>query len=117
MFEKAIERADPSDEVKQRVINLIDCITFSVFIYTTRGLFEKDKIIFMAQVTFQISLMKKEIDPKELDFLLRFPAVMNVSSPVDFLSNLSWGGIKVLVYFDVSRCIFVYFFNVLSLKY
>ena len=75
VFEKAIEKADAAEEVKQRVMNLIDCITFSVFIYTTRGLFEKDKIIFMAQTTFQILLMKKEIDPKELDFLLRFPAV------------------------------------------
>ena len=81
--------------MKQRVINLIDCITFSVFIYTTRGLFEKDKVIFMAQVAFQILLMKKEINPVELDFLLRFPALLNVSSPVDFLSNLSWGGVKV----------------------
>jgi len=95
VFEKAIEKAESSDEVKQRVMNLIDCITYSVYIYTTRGLFEKDKIIFMAQTTFQILLMKKEIDPQELDFLLRFPAVMNVSSPVDFLSNLSWGGVKV----------------------
>lgn len=95
MFEKSIDKAEPSDEVKQRVVNLIDCITYSVYVYTTRGLFEKDKIIFMAQTTFQILLTKKEIDPKELDFLLRFPAVMNVSSPVDFLSNLSWGGVKV----------------------
>lgn len=96
VFEKAIEKAEVSDEVKQRVINLIDCITFSVFVYTTRGLFEKDKLIFMAQVAFQILLMKKEIDSAELDFLLRFPAVMNLSSPVDFLSNLSWGGVKVM---------------------
>lgn len=39
--------------------------------------------------------MKKEIVPNELEFLLRFPAVMNVTSPVDFLNNLCWGGIKV----------------------
>ena len=39
--------------------------------------------------------MKKEIVPSELDFLLRFPATPNVKSPVDFLSNHSWGGIKV----------------------
>ncbi|XP_032221173.2 dynein beta chain, ciliary [Nematostella vectensis] len=96
VFQKAIERAEPAEEVKARVVNLIDCITYSVFIYTTRGLFEKDKIIFTAQVAFQVLLMKKEIIPHELDFLLRFPAVMNVTSPVDFLSNLSWGGIKAL---------------------
>ena len=54
VFEKAIEKADPHEEVPGRVENLIDCITFSVFIYTTRGLFEKDKLIFTAQVAFQV---------------------------------------------------------------
>ena len=40
--------------------------------------------------------MGKKIDPTELDFLLRYPAVLNVASPVDFLSHTSWGGIKAL---------------------
>ena len=44
----------------------------------------------------QVLLMEKDINPEELDFLLRYPAVPGLVSPVDFLSNLSWGGIKVL---------------------
>lgn len=56
MFEKAIDKAEPAEEVKQRVDNLIDCITHSVFMYTARGLFEKDKIIFTAQMTFQVTI-------------------------------------------------------------
>ena len=40
--------------------------------------------------------MGKKIDPTELDFLLRYPTVLNVTSPVDFLSHTSWGGIKAL---------------------
>ena len=55
VFEKAIDRAEPAEEVKARVDNLIDCITYSVFMYTARGLFEKDKITFTAQMTFQVS--------------------------------------------------------------
>ena len=47
--------------------------------------------------------MNKMIDPVELDFLLRFPAVPNVTSPVDFLSNNSWGGIKALSAMDQFR--------------
>ena len=35
-----------------------------------------------------------DINPVELDFLLRFPVVPNVTSPVDFMNNFSWGGIK-----------------------
>jgi dynein heavy chain len=96
VFMKAVEKAEKSDDVKQRVETLIDAITYSVFIYTTRGLFERDKIIFTAQVAFQVLLKKKDINPVELDFLLRFPAQPNVTSPVDFLSHSSWGGIKAL---------------------
>ena len=47
--------------------------------------------------------MSEKIDPAELDFLLRFPAVPNVTSPVDFLSNNSWGGIKALSAMDQFR--------------
>ncbi|XP_009575995.1 PREDICTED: dynein heavy chain 9, axonemal-like, partial [Fulmarus glacialis] len=96
VFQKAIERAPPDESLAVRVLNLIDSITFSVFQYTTRGLFECDKLTYTAQVTFQILLMSKEINTVELDFLLRYPAQTRVTSPVDFLSNHSWGGIKTL---------------------
>lgn len=39
--------------------------------------------------------MKKELNPVELDFLLRFPFKAGVLSPVDFLQHQGWGGIKV----------------------
>jgi len=55
VFQKAIERASPDESLQVRVLNLIDSITFSVFQYTTRGLFECDKLTYTAQVTFQVS--------------------------------------------------------------
>uniref|UniRef100_H0X4M8 Dynein axonemal heavy chain 17 n=1 Tax=Otolemur garnettii TaxID=30611 RepID=H0X4M8_OTOGA len=100
VFEKAIQKTAPADEVKQRVINLTDEITYSVYMYTARGLFERDKLIFLAQVTFQVLSMKKELNPVELDFLLRFPFKAGVVSPVDFLQNQGWGGIKALSEMD-----------------
>ncbi|XP_067673689.1 dynein beta chain, ciliary-like [Haliotis asinina] len=103
VFDKAIDRAEPAEEVKQRVINLIDCISYSVCVYTTRGLFEKDKLIFTTQMAFQILLKSNELNPVELDFLLRFPSVPNLTSPVDFMNNNSWGGIKALANMDEFR--------------
>nr|XP_045232519.1 dynein axonemal heavy chain 17 [Macaca fascicularis] len=100
VFEKAIQRTTPASEVKQRVINLTDEITYSVYMYTARGLFERDKLIFLAQVTFQVLSMKKELNPVELDFLLRFPFKAGVVSPVDFLQHQGWGGIKALSEMD-----------------
>ena len=37
----------------------------------------------------------KEIDTESLDILLRFPATADIKSPVDFLVDLGWGGVKV----------------------
>ena len=103
VFQVAIERAEPADEVGQRVKNLTECITYSVFMYTTRGLFECDKLIFTSQMAFQILMMKKEINPSELDYLLRFPIVPNSTSPVEFISNNGWGAIKTLSGMDEFR--------------
>ncbi|XP_069702004.1 dynein beta chain, ciliary-like [Periplaneta americana] len=96
VFQNAINRATLSEELHERVANLLDSITYMVFMYTSRGLFECDKLIFLAQMTFQILLTNGEIDAGELDFLLRFPITPNLTSPVDFLTNASWGGIKSL---------------------
>ncbi|NWV92100.1 DYH17 protein, partial [Machaerirhynchus nigripectus] len=96
VFEKAIQRAIPSDDTRQRVINLMDQITYQVYVYTAQGLFEKDKLIFLAQVAFQVLAIKKEVNPAELDFLLRFPSKAGVTSPVDFLQHQGWGAVKAL---------------------
>lgn len=96
VFQKAISKAIAAPDVAQRVLNLIECITYSVFMYTTRGLFECDKLIFTSQMTFQILLARKEISAPELDFLLRFPITPHVISPVEFLTNANWGGIRSL---------------------
>ncbi|XP_024836323.2 dynein axonemal heavy chain 9 isoform X6 [Bos taurus] len=54
VFQKAVEKAAPGENLKERVANLIDSITFSVCQYTTRGLFECDKLTYLAQLTFQL---------------------------------------------------------------
>lgn len=54
VFHKAVQQAEPSDNVKERVNNLIDCVTYSTFIYISRGLFERDKLTFTAWLAFQV---------------------------------------------------------------
>uniref|UniRef100_A0A8C5XER9 Dynein axonemal heavy chain 9 n=1 Tax=Microcebus murinus TaxID=30608 RepID=A0A8C5XER9_MICMU len=96
VFQKAVERAAPGESLRERLTNLIDSVTFSVYQYTTRGLFECDKLTYLAQLTFQILLMNQEVHAAELDFLLRSPVQTGTTSPVDFLSHQAWGGIKAL---------------------
>uniref|UniRef100_A0A8C3IDJ0 Dynein axonemal heavy chain 11 n=1 Tax=Chrysemys picta bellii TaxID=8478 RepID=A0A8C3IDJ0_CHRPI len=96
VFHKAIDRAEASEDLQGHIINLIEAITYSAFLYTSQGLFEKDKLTFLAQTTFQILLRSKEIELLELDFLLRFTVEHTHKSPVDFLTPQSWSAIALM---------------------
>nr|XP_033200758.1 dynein beta chain, ciliary-like isoform X1 [Bombus vancouverensis nearcticus] len=96
VFLNAIRFAVASEDLAKRVALLMDSITYLVFIYTSRGLFEADKLTFLCQMTIQIFMEAKEISQSELDFLLRFPYIPELTSPVDFLTDVGWGGIKYL---------------------
>ncbi|KAM9845080.1 LOW QUALITY PROTEIN: dynein axonemal heavy chain 11-like [Aulostomus maculatus] len=103
VFHKAVEMAEACQDVTSRVNTLIDCVTFSTFNYISRGLFERDKLTFTAQLAFQLLLMCKEIDARELNFLLRFNIDHSYISPLDFLSNSAWSAIKVMSFTDEFR--------------
>ncbi|XP_069077648.1 dynein axonemal heavy chain 11-like [Pleurodeles waltl] len=103
VFRKAIQQADPSEDVRIRVTNLIDRVTYLTFIYISRGLFERDKLTFTAQLAFQLLIMNKEIDARELDFLLRFNIDHSYNCPLEFLSNSAWSAIKTMSFMDEFR--------------
>jgi len=46
--------AEACEDVKSRVNILIDLVTYSTFNYISRGLFERDKLTFTAQLAFQV---------------------------------------------------------------
>ncbi|CAG7817458.1 unnamed protein product, partial [Allacma fusca] len=65
---------------------------------------ESDKLIFTAQMGFQIQLQREAIQPRDFDFLMRLPTTPYVQSPVDFLTNYSCQSYK-----ETSREIAVFF--------
>lgn len=103
VFKRAIETTSEQTMLCDRVQSLIDSITYAVHLYACRGLFERDKLIYKTQMALQILLHAKEISSIELDFLLRCPYNPTIQSPVDFLPNNLWGGIKTLSNIEAFR--------------
>lgn len=50
-----MEHAEWDEDVRTRVHTLTEAITYSVFLYTSQGLFERDKLTFLSHITFQVS--------------------------------------------------------------
>ncbi|XP_019507533.1 PREDICTED: dynein heavy chain 11, axonemal [Hipposideros armiger] len=103
LFHRAIKQADEVEDTQGRISILMESITHATFLYTSQALFERDKLTFLSQMAFQILLRKKEIDPVELDFLLRFTVEHTYLSPVDFLTAQSWSAIKALALMEEFR--------------
>jgi dynein heavy chain len=55
VFLNALKFAESADTLPKRVVSLIDSVTYMIFLYISRGLFESDKLIFLCQMTFQVS--------------------------------------------------------------
>ncbi len=75
----------------------MDSITYALFQYVARGLFEQDRLVYTVQQTFQILIASGDVDPVEVDFFLRFPMITGLNmcgSPVDFLSPATWSLVK-----------------------
>ncbi|XP_054638441.1 dynein axonemal heavy chain 11 isoform X2 [Dunckerocampus dactyliophorus] len=96
VFIKAMEFARCKEDVRSRVEALTEAINYCVFLYTSQGLFERDKLTFLSHTAFQIQLKQNLIDAQEFDFLLRFPVEARKVSPVSFLSPQAWGAIKTI---------------------
>lgn len=100
VFKRAIKQTEKRIIIRERVQLLLDSITYAVYIYTCRGLFEKDKLVYKMHLAFKILMQNNAITVSELDFVLRFPSMPNLHSPFDFLSQHLWGGIKALSNLD-----------------
>ncbi|GBF93145.1 dynein alpha flagellar outer arm [Raphidocelis subcapitata] len=65
------EYAMTPEELEARLASLLHTCTYTVFNYTRRGLFDRDKLIVLALLTFTIGLRSGAIDAAEYDALCK----------------------------------------------
>lgn len=75
LFNKAIDASELTDVIEQRLTNLIDTITRMIYTNLSRGLFEKDKIIYSFLITTAIKRNAGILDEAVWNILLRGPTV------------------------------------------
>merc|ERR1711871_205573 len=100
-FFKAIERTEPAETVVQRCLNLQACLRITIFTWVNRGLFVAHKLIFLAQLTF--NLMKRGnlgednmLNETHFNFLLRGPRRAGEENPISWLPKSAWESCNAL---------------------
>jgi dynein heavy chain len=87
LFSRAIDQSPESDDLAIRLPSLIDNITRLIFTNISRGLFEKDKIIFSFLITTSIMKQLDKIDQGVWNIFLRGPTVMTPEEKASMLDS------------------------------
>ena len=77
LFNKAIDASPPGDTFEARINELIRVITATIFTNISRGLFERDKLIFSFLISTSIDRNSGKIDPISWNLLLRGTATIS----------------------------------------
>ncbi|KAI8841134.1 dynein heavy chain and region D6 of dynein motor-domain-containing protein [Chytriomyces cf. hyalinus JEL632] len=100
LFISAISHSEKSENIEQRIVNINEYFTFSLFSNVCRSLFEKHKLLFSFLLCIRVMMNEDKIDMDEWKFLLTgaAPGVeKKQSNPApDWLAARSWAEVLAL---------------------
>ena len=71
-------RSVKSPVTVKRINNIIEYLTFAVFAYTARGLYESDKFMFTLLLTLKIDMQKGKVKHQEFQTLIKGVSISSV---------------------------------------
>jgi dynein heavy chain len=100
LFILAIEKAEKTNIIEERLKNLNDSFSYILYVNVCRSLFEKDKLLFSFLLTSKILLGENKMSPSLFRFFLQGNTAMDLEKPNPlqdgWLSDKSWGEIIAL---------------------
>ncbi|KAM6989324.1 dynein axonemal heavy chain 8-like [Tautogolabrus adspersus] len=94
IFDISLERSEKSTKTKKRIANIIEYLTFEVFRYTVRGLYENHKFIFTLLLALKIDLQNNKIEHNKFQILMKGGAALDLktcpSKPFSWILDMVW---------------------------
>jgi len=94
LFMDSMEKAEKATLASKRVANIIDKLTYIVYRYINRGLYEADKLTFVLLVTMKILITDGQLKGSDLTLFLRGGAALDIDSvrrkPFPWINNEAW---------------------------
>eukprot|EP00798_Chlamydomonas_sp_ICE-L_P021926 gene21926-28972_t len=101
LFLMSIRNSPKTDNLTERIKNLNDYHTYAVYKYTSRGLFERHKLLLSLQMCMRILQTANQVNMEEWQFFLKGGSVLDRSAQVEnpaptWISEEAWDNVTEL---------------------
>eukprot|EP01040_Poterioochromonas_malhamensis_P004773 gene4773-5123_t len=94
LFMESMDKAEKASLASKRVQNIIETMTYIIYRYINRGLYEADKLTFVVLVTMKILITANHLRQSDMTLFLRGGAALDIESvrrkPFNWISNEAW---------------------------
>lgn len=80
LYELAIDNSEKATLPSKRINNIIDYMTYEIYLYIQRGLFERHKIIFALMLTSKVLQSAGKVKGEEVDIFLKGGGALDINS-------------------------------------
>ena len=107
LYELAIDTAEKAAMPSKRIANIIEHMTYEIYLYIQRGLFERHKITFGLMLTNKILVSSGKIRAADVDIFLKGGGALDINSvrkkPKDWIPDNVWLNVIALSSMEVFR--------------
>jgi dynein heavy chain len=100
LYESAIDLSERAALPSKRIHNIIDYLTYSVYLYAQRGLFERHKLIFALMLANKVACTAGTLAPETLSVFLRGAGSLDIltvrKKPKEWIPDAAWLNIIAL---------------------
>jgi dynein heavy chain, axonemal len=94
LYDLAIDRSDKATMPSKRINNIIEYMTYSIYLYIARGLFERHKLIFALMLANKILVSAGKVLSADVDIFLKGGGALDINAvrrkPKEWIPDAVW---------------------------